>query len=89
MTSSGTIRTTTRPASTLVWDPVVRFGHWALVASAWPGRACQMATKFGTRSTQTLRSTEAEVERLSLDLRSLKTRTTIPPIEVRVGRGLA
>jgi cytochrome b len=33
MTSSETIRTTTRPASTLVWDPVVRFGHWALVAA--------------------------------------------------------
>jgi cytochrome b len=33
MTNSETIRTTTRPASTLVWDPVVRFGHWALVAA--------------------------------------------------------
>jgi hypothetical protein len=33
MTSSGTIRTTSRPASTLVWDPLVRFGHWALVAA--------------------------------------------------------
>jgi cytochrome b len=33
LTSSETIRTTTRPASTLVWDPLVRFGHWALVAA--------------------------------------------------------
>jgi cytochrome b len=33
MTSSETIRTTRRPASTLVWDPLVRFGHWALVAA--------------------------------------------------------
>jgi cytochrome b len=33
MTSSETIRTTSRPASTLVWDPLVRFGHWALVAT--------------------------------------------------------
>ena len=33
MTSSETLRTTTRPASTLVWDPLVRFGHWALVAA--------------------------------------------------------
>jgi cytochrome b len=33
MTSSETIRTTKRPASTLVWDPLVRFGHWALVAA--------------------------------------------------------
>jgi cytochrome b len=33
MTSSETIRTTSRPASTLVWDPLVRFGHWALVAA--------------------------------------------------------
>jgi cytochrome b len=33
MTSSETIRATSRPASTLVWDPVVRFGHWALVAA--------------------------------------------------------
>jgi len=33
MTSSETLRTTSRPASTLVWDPVVRFGHWALVAA--------------------------------------------------------
>src|SRR6516162_5726522 len=29
MSSSETIR----PASTLVWDPLVRFGHWALVAA--------------------------------------------------------
>jgi cytochrome b len=33
MTSSETIRTTSRPASALVWDPLVRFGHWALVAA--------------------------------------------------------
>jgi cytochrome b len=33
MTNSETIRTTSRPASTLIWDPVVRFGHWALVAA--------------------------------------------------------
>ena len=33
MTSSETLRTTSRPASTLVWDPLVRFGHWALVAA--------------------------------------------------------
>jgi cytochrome b len=33
MTSSETIQTTSRPASTLVWDPLVRFGHWALVAA--------------------------------------------------------
>jgi len=33
MTSSETIRAPSRPASTLVWDPLVRFGHWALVAA--------------------------------------------------------
>ena len=33
MTSSETIRATSRSASTLVWDPLVRFGHWALVAA--------------------------------------------------------
>ena len=33
MSSSETIRATSRPASTLVWDPLVRFGHWALVAA--------------------------------------------------------
>src|SRR5215470_16339609 len=33
MTSSETIGTTSRPVSTLVWDPAVRFGHWALVAA--------------------------------------------------------
>jgi cytochrome b len=33
MTSSETIRTASRPTSTLVWDPLVRFGHWALVAA--------------------------------------------------------
>jgi cytochrome b len=33
MTSSENLRTTSRPASTLVWDPLVRFGHWALVAA--------------------------------------------------------
>ena len=33
MSSRETIRATSRPASTLVWDPLVRFGHWALVAA--------------------------------------------------------
>jgi cytochrome b len=33
MTSSETIRTTSRQASALVWDPLVRFGHWVLVAA--------------------------------------------------------
>lgn len=33
MTSSETIRTRSRPESTLVWDPLIRFGHWALVAA--------------------------------------------------------
>jgi cytochrome b len=33
MSNSETIRATSRPASTLVWDPLVRFGHWALVAA--------------------------------------------------------
>ena len=33
MSSSETIRATSQPASTLVWDPLVRFGHWALVAA--------------------------------------------------------
>jgi cytochrome b len=33
MSSSETIQATGRPASTLVWDPLVRFGHWALVAA--------------------------------------------------------
>src|SRR5215470_10790514 len=33
MTSSETFRETSRPVSTLVWDPLVRFGHWALVAA--------------------------------------------------------
>ncbi|MGC2202406.1 MAG: cytochrome b/b6 domain-containing protein [Stellaceae bacterium] len=33
MTSKEAIRTTTEPAGTLVWDPLVRFGHWALVAA--------------------------------------------------------
>jgi cytochrome b len=33
MISGESIRTTSRPASTLVWDPLVRFGHWALVAA--------------------------------------------------------
>jgi len=27
------IQRTSRPAITLVWDPLVRFGHWALVAA--------------------------------------------------------
>jgi cytochrome b len=33
MISSKTMQTTSQPASTLVWDPLVRFGHWALVAA--------------------------------------------------------
>ena len=33
MTSSETIRTTSQPTGALVWDPLVRFGHWALVAA--------------------------------------------------------
>jgi cytochrome b len=33
MTSSETLGTTSRPDSTLVWDPLVRYGHWALVAA--------------------------------------------------------
>jgi cytochrome b len=33
MSSSETIRATSRSASTLVWDPLVRFGHWGLVAA--------------------------------------------------------
>ena len=33
MTSSETIRTTRQPTGTVVWDPLVRFGHWALVAA--------------------------------------------------------
>jgi len=28
-----TIRTTSQPTGTLVWDRLVRFGHWALVAA--------------------------------------------------------
>src|SRR6516165_9223145 len=28
-----TIRTTSQLTGTLVWDPLVRFGHWALVAA--------------------------------------------------------
>jgi cytochrome b len=30
MTSKEAIRTTSQPTGTLVWDPLVRFGHWAL-----------------------------------------------------------
>lgn len=33
MISSKAMRTTSQPAGTLVWDPLVRFGHWALVAA--------------------------------------------------------
>ncbi len=33
MISGKTIRTTSQSASTLVWDPLVRFGHWALVVA--------------------------------------------------------
>jgi cytochrome b len=33
MSSKETIRTVSQPADSLVWDAVVRFGHWALVAA--------------------------------------------------------
>jgi cytochrome b len=33
MAGNETIRRMGQPASTLVWDPLVRFGHWALVAA--------------------------------------------------------
>jgi cytochrome b len=33
MSSSETIQRTSPPATTLVWDPLVRFGHWVLVAA--------------------------------------------------------
>jgi cytochrome b len=33
MTNKEAIRTTSQPTGTLVWDPLVRFGHWALVAA--------------------------------------------------------
>ena len=33
MSSKEAIRTTTEPTETLVWDPLVRFGHCALVAA--------------------------------------------------------
>ncbi len=33
MASNESVRTMSRLATTLVWDPVVRFGHWALVAA--------------------------------------------------------
>jgi cytochrome b len=33
MARNETIRRTSQAASTLVWDPLVRFGHWALVAA--------------------------------------------------------
>jgi cytochrome b len=33
MTSNAAIQRANHPATTLVWDPVVRFGHWALVAA--------------------------------------------------------
>ena len=33
MIGNETIRTTSQPRGTLVWDPLVRFGHWALVAA--------------------------------------------------------
>ena len=33
MTGSEAIGAASRPASTPVWDPLVRFGHWALVAA--------------------------------------------------------
>ncbi|HEY1432565.1 MAG TPA: hypothetical protein VGF39_13190, partial [Stellaceae bacterium] len=33
MTSNAAIQRANHPATTLVWDPVVLFGHWALVAA--------------------------------------------------------
>src|SRR5919109_1413733 len=33
MAGSESIRTASQPTGTLVWDPLVRFGHWALVAA--------------------------------------------------------
>ena len=33
MSSKETIRTVSQPADSLVWDALVRFGHWALVAA--------------------------------------------------------
>jgi cytochrome b len=33
MIGNETIRTTSQPRGSLVWDPLVRFGHWALVAA--------------------------------------------------------
>ena len=34
MTIKERIRTTSQPTDTLVWDPLVRFGDWALVTDA-------------------------------------------------------
>ena len=33
MTTKESIQITSQPTGTLVWDPLVRFGHWALVAA--------------------------------------------------------
>ena len=33
MTSNEAVRRTSQPAGTLIWDPLVRSGHWALVAA--------------------------------------------------------
>ena len=33
MTSKESVRATSQPADVLVWDPLVRFGHWALAAA--------------------------------------------------------
>ena len=33
MTTKESIQITSQPTGTLIWDPLVRFGHWALVAA--------------------------------------------------------
>ena len=33
MTSKESVRATSQPSDVLVWDPLVRFGHWALATA--------------------------------------------------------